>query len=439
MAKHSTRAAVLSMVLIYVYSTMSQAAEELYTNQPSVTPELALAGEYSVGVTTLKAINPQQLNASDFKSIADRPLTLEVWYPASVAPNAIPSTYKNLTRSHKEFELQATAYRDAAPLDNIAMKTSQLTVKESKQFPLIVLSHGYTGYRTIMFYLGEHLASHGYIVVGIDHTDSTNADIDFSAAPGAGFLSTLRNRARDQQFVLDFFTKHDSEIANITNTDKAAIIAYSMGGYGAINTVGGCYAFTAPALQAVGVPAEHSETLLPVFNSCNGGRESTDPRWKSMLAFSPWGGELNIHSTESLNSIKVPSLYVAGSLDDIVGFENGVKSLFNKAGSPETMLMVYQNARHNIAAHPAPQVAYQDDLDIGHHYEPSWDIETLNRINKHMSLAFLNCYVKELDSFCSYLPVREDIAQTKLSDGKLSQTWPGFKERWGTGVSFYRK
>ena len=420
-------AKAIILTLSLTFGLLAYAAEDLYTHQPTVTPELAVAGEYSVGVSTIRAVNSAQLSAADFKTVGDRALTLEVWYPASVKQKAVPSSYKNVTRSHKKFELQATAFRDATP------------IKNSDPFPLIVLSHGYTGYRTIMFYLGEHLASHGYVVVGIDHTDSTNAEVDFSIAPGSGFVSTLRNRARDQQFVLDYMSQDDSPIANITNTSKAAVIGYSMGGYGAINTVGGCYNFTPEGLQAIGIPADHSQALLPVFNTCNAGRKSPDTRWKAMMAFSPWGGQLGVHSAQSLKSLKVPSLYVTGSLDDIVGYENGVKDLFNKTESPSTFLMVYENARHNIAAHPAPLIAYENDLDIGHHFEPSWDIENLNRINKHMSLAFLNCYVKRTKAFCDYLPTRENIAQEKLADGKMSTAWPGFKERWGSGVKFFRK
>jgi len=158
-----------------------------------------------------------------------------------------------------------------------------------------------------------------------------------------------------------------------------------------------------------------------------------------MISIAPWGGEQGIHSAESLATIKVPSLYIAGSEDDVSGYENGVKALFDKTQSPDAFLMVYDNARHNIAAHPAPKAAYQNDLDIGHYFEPSWKIETLNRINNHMSLAFLNCYVKQPKQGCAYLPKRENITQTKQADGTTTESWPGLKQRWGTGVRFFRK
>jgi len=408
-------------------SGSAHAAEQLYTTQPSVTPALAIAGKWSVGVTTLDVINPNQLSATDFQSRIDRPLIVEVWYPSNVQTTKKRATYKDVTRLGKSFELQGRAYRNASP------------VKGDIKFPLVVLSHGYTGYRTMMFYLAEHLASHGYVVASIDHTDSTNAEIDFLKNPGAGFPSTLINRARDQQFILDFFAAQNSTLTSLADTDKAAVIGYSMGGYGALNTIGACYNFNSKILQSLGFPAPQTDLLVPIFNSCSAGLNSVDKRWKAMIAFSPWGGELNVHTPESMRKIRIPSLFVAGSQDDVSGYENGIKKLYKQLGAADKYLLVYDNARHNIAAHPAPKIAYDNDIDIGHYFEPSWNSETINRINTHMSLAFLDCHVKGRDKACAILPQHEDGTQTKQIDGKLSPAWAGFKERWNTGLTFYRE
>ena len=406
-------------------------AEQLYTHQPTVTPELAFDGEYQVGVSTLKAINPKQLNTTNFTSFEDRELTLEVWYPADVSKKAELAIYKDVTRTSKGFELLGGAYRDADP------------VKAKKEFPLIIFSHGYTGYRSIMFYLGEHLASHGYVVASIDHKDSTNADVIASGSPFSGFPSTLLNRARDQQFVLDYFSQLKTPLGRVVNTDLAVASGHSMGGYGTINTVGGCFSFSDAAMKQFGIPEQAIPLLLPLFNTCNAAQAKVDPRWKGMMAFAPWGGEANVHDLKSLQNIKVPALYVAGDEDDVSGYENGVKKLFENTGTSSeeksTYMLVFENARHNIVTHPTPSIAYEDDFDIGHYYEPSWDIETINRVNEHMVLAFLNCHIKDSEDACEFLPVREDATQTKQEDGALTAVWPGFKDRWGTGLKFYRK
>lgn len=249
----------------------------------------------------------------------------------------------------------------------------------------------------------------------------------------------MLNRARDQQFILNHFSELDNAIGKITDTDAAAVIGYSMGGFGAINTVGGCYAFSEPGLQRLGFPAEAAKALLPLFNFCSAGNEKPDSRWKAMVAFAPWGQELNVHQPDSLANITVPSLYIAGDQDDVSGYEHGVKKLFEQTGGENTFLMTYQNARHNFAPHPAPKVAFDTDVDIGHYFEPAWNSETLTRINEHMTLAFLDCFVKGDQARCDYLPKRESITEVKQIDGSFTEAWPGFAHRWGTGVTFSRK
>ena len=193
-----------------------------------------------------------------------------------------------------------------------------------------MLSHGYTGYRTIMYYLGEHLASHGYIVAGIDHTDSTNEDVDFTNAPYAGFPSTLLNRSRDQVLTLNAVSEH-ALFKDVVDTQNAGLIGYSMGGFGAVNTVGGCYNFGTEATASfTGVtdPAVLS-ALQNVLNTCAGGNadaESVDTRWKAAMALAPWGGQHKAFSEDALNNIHVPMLYVAGDHDDIAGYK-GIKWL----------------------------------------------------------------------------------------------------------------
>ena len=409
-------------------------AEQLYTIQSPVTPELALAGPYNVGVKTITATDDNRLNTDNFLTSTSRSLVLEVWYPAKLSEDYLrqtKATYKDVTRLQQPFELQGEAYRKADPVNGI-------------DFPLILLSHGFSGYRTQMFYLGEHLASHGYVVVGIDHTGSTNAEMTDEAKWASGGINAFYNRARDHQFVLNFLSKQDNSVFAsdskfLVDTDKAAIIGYSMGGFGAINTIGGCYTFNAKNLKQIGVPSILASLLPLRLNSCFAGEEELDPRWKAVQVFSPWGGELDVHDAKSMEKITVPMFYVAGDQDNTSGFENGIKKLFKQTGSADKYMMVYENARHNIAGHPPPGIAFNTDFELGHYFEPSWKIETLNRVNKHMTLAFLDCHVKNDKDRCSYLPTRTSIEQYQGQNGEYSEPWPGFKNLWGSGISFYRE
>lgn len=435
MFKLSPKLAVTAALLTSVYSlsviaqdTDVPSPQSLYVPLPDdVTPELSQKGQYAVGVKQLNVTNSGQFNVYT-QQMYDRPLTLEVWYPATSSDEPV-ATYVNETRSGKVFSILADATRDSK------------VAKSDSRFPVIVLSHGYTGYRTIMYYLGEHLASHGYIVVGIDHTDSTNADVDIINGPYNGFPSTLYNRSRDQHFALDAVL-NDAFFAAVADPARAGVVGYSMGGFGAVNTIGGCYQFTpeqAGMFTGTQDPAAMAavQTLL---NTCAGGKTSvgdTDARWKAMVALAPWGGQHQLFSAEALAEVDVPALYISGDLDDVSGYE-GVRWLYEQSGSQDTYLLTYANARHNIAPHPAPLEAMGNELDVGHYYEPAWSSQTLNLINEHFTLAMMDCYVKEQVSACEYLAPRGSSNQAPVS-GKPTAPWKGFDNRYGTGMTLESK
>jgi len=387
------------------------AAQTLYKPFPAdVMPSLSEKGNYDVGVKTIEAAYPAKVKDIAGNEV-ERSLTLEVWYPA--ASSAQKATYINETRSGQVFEVQADASRDA-PI-----------AAADTDFPVIVISHGYTGYRTLMFYLGEHLASHGYVVAAIDHTDSTNKDVNFAENPYSGFPSTLLNRSRDQVLTLNSISEN-TFFKESVDASKAGVIGYSMGGYGAVSTVGGCYAFNdQTAATFTGTQDPKTAALIKeALNTCAGGKASSEealPAWKAALAL----------------NIKIPVLYVAGDNDDISGY-NGIKWLFDNTGSKESKLLTIKNARHNVAPHPAPKEAYGSEFDLGSYIEPAWEVQKLNAINEHFALALMNCHVKGLKDDCEYLNVSGSSAQVPV-DGKKPEPWKGFDDRWALGLEMQSK
>ena len=410
-----------------IISPSVSAAQTLYKPFPAdVMPSLSEKGNYDVGVKTVEAAYPVKVKDIAGNEV-ERSLTLEVWYPA--ASSAQKTTYINETRSGQVFEVQADASRDA-PIANA-----------DTDFPVIVISHGYTGYRTLMFYLGEHLASHGYVVAAIDHTDSTNKDVNFAENPYSGFPSTLLNRSRDQVFTLNSISEN-TFFKESVDASKAGIIGYSMGGYGAVSTVGGCYAFNdQTAATFTGTQDPKAVALIKeALNTCAGGKarsEETLPAWKAALALAPWGGQHQLFDVQSLNNIKVPVLYVAGDNDDISGYD-GIKWLFDNTGSKESKLLTVKNARHNVAPHPAPKEAYGSEFDLGSYIEPAWEVQKLNAINEHFALALMNCHVKDLSEYCGYLNVDGSSAQVPVN-GKKPEPWKGFDDRWALGLEMQSK
>ena len=427
------RSAILLLATIS-YSALSVAENRIDTQRPDA-PELATYGTYDIGVKTLHLVNPVQidmlqLDASKPKPSSlptyDRPLTVEVWYPAR--ENATGETaLKAFIRDGKtQVALHGKARRDASP---IAIDTP---------FPLVLVSHGYPGNRFLLSHLAENIASKGYVVVSIDHTDSTYRT-------QAAFASTLVNRPVDQQFVLDkvaaLSNDVDSFLYKLVNADNTALIGYSMGGYGALITAGA-------SVTEMAVNSPQSAPFATLKRHQAGYHAPVDSRLKTVIAFAPWGMNYYMFSPETLSTVSVPMMLVAGSQDDVSGYENGVRAIWQGMQNTERALLTYENANHNAGAvMPAPEESFyfNDALGFnvsGHYIDAVWDNVRMNNIAQHFVTAWLGKYLKEDTSMQDYLNLvphaNEGVwAMDEKGMAKDSHTyWKGFQKRTAKGLSF---
>src|SRR5581483_992963 len=280
-------------------------------------PELAAYGRYDIGVRTVQVTDrnrPDILRAAPGQPTPryDRTLTLEIWYPAALlAGQAAGGDYRVVTRDPTvSATLHGKAVRDAQPL------------AAGAPFPLVIISHGYPGNRFLMSHLAENLASKGYVTVSIDHKDSTYDD-------QKAFASTLYNRPFDQLFVLDEIARLGKPgsghfLAGLVDADRAGIVGYSMGGYGVVNVIGAGYSKASETFQT-----SPPNGLLHDRAAANPDyQKRRDPRIKAAIAIAPWGMQLGFWDAEGLAGIRTPVLFVAGSVDDVAGYEKGTRAIF---------------------------------------------------------------------------------------------------------------
>ncbi|MGC4038287.1 MAG: dienelactone hydrolase [Chitinophagaceae bacterium] len=385
-------------------------------------PELAARGEYHVGVRTVELIHKGQidiLKSKDGKDpVYDRPLKIEIWYPAIIPANKKEETsYEDFlgspldsTRPVHSFNFPGRAFRNAAPDKHAA-------------YPLIIVSHGYPGSRVLLSYLTENLASKGYVVVAIDHTESTHHD-------QAGFASTLLNRSKDILFVLNQMAAVDQSeqtvfLNGLVDANNTALIGYSMGGYGVMNAAGAAYSD-----KLSGFFKMMTSGSIAIINETTSNKEyasSIDPRIKAVVAFAPWGMQRGIWDAEGLKGVKVPVFFVAGSQDDVSGYEDGTKAMFTGSVNADRYLLTYENARHNTAPNPPPSITVDDpafSADYNHYAEPAWDQRRINNINEHFVTAFLGIYLHQRD-YKKFL---------ELPEKSNVKNWTGFKPRSSVGL-----
>ncbi len=398
-------------------------------------PALAAHGSFAVGVRTLQLTDsgrPDVLNARPGQPIPDydRPLTVEVWYPAELAAGQQPGTvYQTTTRNTSLMAtLHGRAVRDANALRN------------DGPFPLVILSHGYPGNRYLMSHLGENLASKGYVVASIDHTDSTYEDQKI-------ITSTLYNRAPDQRFVLSEMARISAEanhpLHGIIDADNTGLIGYSMGGYGAVNNLGAGYSET--GVSFLGSPPNRLLEQLAASNP--DFRQQLDPRIKAGVPIAPWGMNNGFWDAEGLAGMTVPALFVAGDADTTSGYENGIKAIFDQAVNSDRYMLVFKNAGHSAAAPiPMPVEFYcrDDQSGSGHYTDGVWDTLLMNNILQHFVTAFFDLHLKGEADKRSYLDLVEDGADAVYSLNHEGQPnprhnyWQGFAQGDAVGLKMLR-
>lgn len=410
MTKRRTAFALVACVLA---ATSAWAQDNRIDRVTPAAPELAGYGTYNIGVRTIAATDrhrPDILNTKPGGPTAryDRTLTLEVWYPAALAAGQKPGgDYRAGTRDPSLIvTLHGRAVRDADPLAT------------DGAFPLVIVSHGYPGNRFLMSHLCENLASKGFIIAAIDHKDSTYDD-------QKAFASTLYNRAFDQLFILNEMARlgqsgSGSFLAGLVNADRTGIVGYSMGGYGVVNVIGGGYS---KASETFGQSPPNR--LLAERGADNPEyQKSMDSRIKAVIAVAPWGMQTGFWDSEGLKGIRTPVFFLAGSVDDVAGYEKGTRAIYQGAVNADRYLLTFVNANHNAGAPiPAPIETYEysntlNSFPFVHYADAVWDTTRMNNIFDHFATAWFNLHLKNQPEMQEY----------------LDASWKGFKRGTSVGL-----
>ncbi len=176
-----------------------------------------------------------------------RELMVSLWYPA------VPSDGRRaryMTPAESELQLTSRGITGIPPdtLSRVETNAVSDAAPAGRQhgLPLVVLSPGFTNSRSALTALAEDLASHGYVVAGIDHTYESRATAFPDGrvttclareAPGRdGKDEVAAGRAADVRFVLDELTgAHPAwPGAGLIDPSRTGMAGHSAGGAAAI-------------------------------------------------------------------------------------------------------------------------------------------------------------------------------------------------------------
>ena len=176
-----------------------------------------------------------------------RELMVSLWYPAVLSDGR---RARYMTPAESELQLTSRGITGIPPDTLSTVRTNAVSdarpAGRPRSLPLVVLSPGFTNSRSTLTALAEDLASHGYVVAGIDHTYESHA----TAFPDGRVTTCLAReaprrdrkeevaagRAADVCFVLDELTSAHPAWpgAGLIDPLRMAMAGHSAGGAAAI-------------------------------------------------------------------------------------------------------------------------------------------------------------------------------------------------------------
>lgn len=238
-------------------------------------------GPYAVGLRSFELRD---------SSPAERIIPVDVWYPAI----ATGDDETNPPADHP-LRAQHRAHMNLNPAEG--------------RFPLVLFSHGNSGYRRQSTFLTTHLASWGIVVAAPDHSGNTffdSAEIRSEEQRKRVHFETRRNRPRDMAATADALFENPNGGWPVLDSSAVAALGHSYGGWTSLKM---------PRLdcgiRAVCCLAPASEPFV--------GRKAFAP---GELPFSP----------------ALPTLLVAGLDDVLVDIDTSVRPLFERMAAPRALV-----------------------------------------------------------------------------------------------------
>jgi dienelactone hydrolase len=259
-------------------------------------PDPGARGPYAVGATR------RSLTRASTVSGLPRTLDTVVWYPAASAAGALPA-----------------AEGLGAPLD-------AQPERAAGPYPVLLLSPGAGDRPESATYFTTHLASHGFVVVGVSHPGTTPAPCPYSPCRGsnpeaqAWYAESNGNRLDDAQAtlaaVLEWAAGGDPLMAGMLDAGRLAMGGVSMGGATTVVTV------------------------------------ADDPRLRAAVLIVP---SARLGALEAMPRIAVPTMIFSGALDD-VALPAQQWALYEAVpeGGPEHWLLTLLRGGHGMAIDSCP-------------------------------------------------------------------------------------
>ena len=195
-----------------------------------ITPFPKPTGPYPVGTVSRMLTDPSRTNRY-FPGNSSFMVT--IWYPAEARAGVLPAAYG-------EREVIPISPEMVGQFVSHAFPGLPLAPVQTR-YPVVIYSHSLTTglFRRQNSDKSEELASHGYVVVAVDHINAAtsvfpNGQVVHGAYPAdrcdrAAFQTLLDHAIKDIRFVLDELNTNDTLLAGRMDFERLGALGYSWG------------------------------------------------------------------------------------------------------------------------------------------------------------------------------------------------------------------
>jgi predicted dienelactone hydrolase len=306
------------------------------------------------GAPTYAKQGPYLVGAREFvikTSLESRPLPATLWYPA--LKEVKTATMDNAAPGGTSRTFSVNALQDAAP------------DPAGGPYPLVVYSHGSPGTRADAVPRMEHWASHGFVVLAVDHGKYD------------------KYRSADLRYALDLaeqLTAGPGPFAKFIDTQRTGAAGFSFGGL----------------------------SVLYMGTGLSG--EPRDPRIKALVLLAPVHDQIPASSLD-LSAATLPTLVAVGSKDDLF---TEVEQVYQGIPAPRKSLVTLTGGTHRVFIDPSFKKTFWSDLD--------WETPEAKQAQDlihHFTTGFLLDVLKgDPEAHKALLP-----EAVKFEDAQYTTTW----------------
>ncbi|MBT9316938.1 alpha/beta hydrolase [Leptothoe spongobia] len=333
---------------------------------------LVAAGDPEEGLTILNAVRRfpteemrieldrglgllREINRAVYETEASIELLERLGTPLEELSAAQQARLRSLTNQARQggryqVDRQTLSANSPMPAD---IYVPMLQGQRQRNRPTVIISHGLGNDRTSYAYLGRHLASHGFVVINVEHPGSNAAQINaLLVGKSADVVANEEFINRPQQIsaLLDYLEREAIQYGSLINFAQVGLVGQSFGGYTALALAGAHLDFEVlreacpPSSLSLNVSlllqcqagqlADPSETMLSL----------QDDRIRAAIAINPITSVL--FGEESMGQVTTPTMIVSSGADTVAPALQEQLVPFTWLNQPERYLLLMRQGTH---------------------------------------------------------------------------------------------